>query len=76
MLSSFLNNRSNNYQKEMSSPITGEKSCSRLSPYITYGNISLREIYGATKKTVSVQKTSKVYPECNGYEKRNRGVRS
>ena len=48
MLSSFLNNRSNNYQKEMSSPITGEKSCSRLSPHITYGNISLREIYRNT----------------------------
>ena len=37
----------------MSSPITGEKSCSRLSPYITYGNISLREIYRATKQKLN-----------------------
>ena len=53
LLNSFLDNRSDNYQKEMSSPITGEKSCSRLSPYITYGNISLREIYKATKQKLN-----------------------
>ena len=53
LLNSFLGNRSDNYQKEMSSPITGEKSCSRLSPYITYGNISLREIYRATKQKLN-----------------------
>ena len=53
LLNSFLDYRSDNYQKEMSSPITGEKSCSRLSPYITYGNISLREIYRATKQKLN-----------------------
>ena len=53
LLNSFLDNRSDNYQKEMSSQITGEKSCSRLSPYITYGNISLREIYRATKQKLN-----------------------
>ncbi len=53
LLNSFLDDRSDNYQKEMSSPITGEKSCSRLSPYITYGNISLREIYRATKQKMN-----------------------
>ena len=53
LLNSFLDDRSDNYQKEMSSPITGEKSCSRLSPYITYGNISLREIYRATKQKLN-----------------------
>ena len=45
LLSSFTNSRSTNYQKDMSSPITGEKACSRLSPYITFGNISLKEIF-------------------------------
>ena len=44
LLNSFLEQRSENYQKEMSSPITGEVACSRLSPHITYGTISLREI--------------------------------
>ena len=44
LLKSFLDQRSENYQKEMSSPLTGEVACSRLSPHITYGTISLREI--------------------------------
>jgi len=44
LLNSFLEQRSENYQKEMSSPISGEVACSRLSPHITYGTISLREI--------------------------------
>ena len=48
LLDSFLQQRSENYQKEMSSPITGEVACSRLSPHITYGTISLREINYAT----------------------------
>ena len=45
--------RGENYQKEMSSPITAENSCSRLSTHITYGNISLREI----KKAIENRKT-------------------
>jgi len=45
LLESFVEYRSENYQQFMSSPITGESACSRLSPYIAFGNISLREIY-------------------------------
>ena len=32
----------------MSSPITGEVSCSRLSPHIAFGNISITEIFKKT----------------------------
>jgi len=49
LLNTFIDHRSTNYQKEMSSPITGESACSRLSPHIAYGNISLREIYNKTR---------------------------
>ena len=48
LLDTFLNDRSENYQREMSSPITGEVSCSRLSPHITFGNISITEIIKKT----------------------------
>ena len=44
LLNSFLFERSENYQYEMSSPLTGQISCSRLSPHIAHGTISLREI--------------------------------
>ena len=48
LLDTFLNDRSENYQHEMSSPITGEVSCSRLSPHIAFGNISITEIFKKT----------------------------
>ena len=44
LLDSFIKVRSHNYQREMSSPISGEIACSRLSPHITYGTISIKEI--------------------------------
>lgn len=44
LLSSFLSSRHQNYQFLMSSPLSSESSCSRLSPHITYGTISIRDI--------------------------------
>ena len=44
----------------MSSPISGETACSRLSPHITYGTISLKEIYRKiTDKLKYVHESSK-----------------
>lgn len=47
-LDSFLNERGQNYRKGMSSPISGEVECSRISPYLAMGTISVREAYKAT----------------------------
>ena len=44
LLSSFLSSRHQNYQLLMSSPLSSESSCSRLSPHIAYGTISIRDI--------------------------------
>jgi deoxyribodipyrimidine photo-lyase len=41
---SFLSGRGEAYSGSISSPITAESACSRLSTYITYGCLSLREI--------------------------------
>jgi len=48
-LNSFLNLRGHNYTFEMSSPITAETSCSRISPYLAFGQISVREAYQITE---------------------------
>lgn len=48
-LEKFLTNRGVNYQKEMSSPVTAFDSCSRLSPYLTYGNLSMRSVAQAAR---------------------------
>ena len=49
LLDSFLETRGKNYSKEMSSPLTAITSCSRLSPYLTFGNLSVREVYKIAK---------------------------
>jgi deoxyribodipyrimidine photo-lyase len=41
---SFLSGRGEAYSGSISSPITAESACSRLSTYISYGCLSLREI--------------------------------
>ena len=43
-LNTFLNQRHTNYSKKMSSPLTAEDSCSRLSPHLSFGTISIKNI--------------------------------
>ena len=43
-LESFFQGRGNNYRKDMSSPLLAEAACSRISPYLAYGNLSVREV--------------------------------
>ena len=42
-LGSFLAIRGEDYTRAMSSPVSGEAACSRLSPYLAYGCVSIRE---------------------------------
>ncbi len=47
-LSSFLAARSVDYQRAMSSPVTADDECSRLSPHLAYGTLSMRTVYQNT----------------------------
>jgi deoxyribodipyrimidine photo-lyase len=51
-LESFLATRGRPYRAAMATPLEGESACSRLSPHLAYGTVSLREVYTAavTKK--------------------------
>ncbi len=42
---SFLDGRGKNYAKHISSPALSRKSCTRLSPYIAWGNITIKQTY-------------------------------
>ncbi|MGB1257090.1 MAG: deoxyribodipyrimidine photo-lyase/cryptochrome family protein [Thiolinea sp.] len=44
LLGSFLRERGHNYSYEMSSPLSATQSCSRLSPHLAYGTVSVREV--------------------------------
>lgn len=48
-LESFFASRGARYTKEMSSPLTAEMACSRLSPYLAYGCLSLRQAVQAAR---------------------------
>lgn len=48
-LRSFLRTRGVNYSKGISSPNTAPMSCSRISPYLAFGCISIREVLNAAQ---------------------------
>ena len=47
LLQSFLNGRGLHYRKHMSAPGTGELACSRLSPFLAWGALSIGEVVHA-----------------------------
>ena len=44
-LNSFTQKRVSKYMQHISKPEESRKSCSRISPYLAWGNISLREVF-------------------------------
>ncbi len=44
-LNSFLKDRHAHYSKHISKPLDSRTSCSRLSPYLAWGNLSIRQVY-------------------------------
>lgn len=47
LLRSFLQQRAETYQTAMSSPLSGWDACSRLSPHLAHGTISLKTVHQA-----------------------------
>ena len=58
-LNSFYEGRYLNYQKHISKPDLARKSCSRLSPYIAWGNISMRKVLQRTEEEKEQGKTGR-----------------
>lgn len=51
-LKTFLNNRFEKYQTNISKPLESRTSCSRLSPYFSWGNLSTRYVWQLAKNQV------------------------
>jgi deoxyribodipyrimidine photo-lyase len=49
LLEDFLCSRGQVYHRAMSSPNTAFEGCSRLSPYLAWGSLSIREVVQATR---------------------------
>lgn len=49
-LQSFLKDRVKNYNRHISKPELSRRGCSRLSPYLAWGNLSIRQVYQAAEQ--------------------------
>lgn len=55
-LDTFLQHRGQHYTKAMSSPLTAFDACSRLSPHLAFGTLSIREAFHAAQaRTLSIK---------------------
>ncbi len=53
-LESFIAERGMNYSKHISKPAESRKSCTRLSPYISWGNLSVKQAYQALNEAQKI----------------------
>ena len=56
LLTSFLEKRCKGYSKKMSNPSDAVIACSRLSPHIAFGTLSMRNIYQELEKNINNSK--------------------
>lgn len=49
-MDSFFSDRVKNYNRHISKPDLSRKGCSRLSPYLAWGNLSMRQVFQAAEK--------------------------
>ena len=71
-LNEFLKYKLDNYQYSLSSPLKAFDGCSRLSPYLTWGCLSIREVVQAireTKKRGSRAIDSRLHWHCHFIQK-------
>jgi deoxyribodipyrimidine photo-lyase len=52
-LDGFLDGRGRDYRRAMSSPLTAPDACSRLSPHLAFGTISMRTVHQATEHAIA-----------------------
>jgi deoxyribodipyrimidine photo-lyase len=51
-LKGFINTRGQEYTKNLSKPENSRTSCSRISPYLSWGNMSVRQVYQLYKSNL------------------------
>jgi deoxyribodipyrimidine photo-lyase len=53
LLDSFLQGRARGYRRALSSPLTAQDACSRLSPHLAFGTISMRTVHQAVERAMA-----------------------
>ncbi|MBU6249104.1 MAG: deoxyribodipyrimidine photo-lyase [Xanthomonadaceae bacterium] len=71
-LASFLAHRGHDYLKSISSPLRAERGGSRLSPYLTFGMLSMRQVHQATVAAIGAREEITVRRALRGFAGRLR----
>jgi deoxyribodipyrimidine photo-lyase len=53
LLNGFLSGRGRDYRQALSSPLSAESGCSRLSPHLAFGTLSMRTVHQATEQQIA-----------------------
>ena len=60
-LKSFCEDRGKNYNRFISKPLEGRKSCARISPYLAWGNLSIKQAYHFVQNHPNYEKHSRAF---------------
>lgn len=71
-LKSFLQERGFDYRKSLSSPLTAETSCSRLSPHLAFGTLSMRTVHQSTEVAIAQTREREMAHALRGFAGRLR----
>ncbi|MEY4711265.1 MAG: hypothetical protein RIS88_715 [Pseudomonadota bacterium] len=69
-LRSFLQHRAMGYRRALSSPLTAEDGCSRLSPHLAFGTISMRTVHQATERAIAAAPDHALARDLRGFASR------
>ncbi len=71
-LDSFLGGRANGYRSAMSSPLSTEHGCSRLSAHLAFGTLSMRCVHQATEARIATTPDRQLAYSLRGFASRLR----
>lgn len=71
-LDSFLLERARGYRRALSSPLSATTGCSRLSPHLAFGTISMKQVHQATEVTIAASDERALRYDLRGFAGRLR----
>ncbi|MEN9774347.1 MAG: hypothetical protein RL322_1417 [Pseudomonadota bacterium] len=71
-LEGFLQHRASDYRRGLSSPLSARQHCSRLSPHLAFGTISMRCVHQATEAHIASDPASRLAWNLRGFSGRLR----
>jgi deoxyribodipyrimidine photo-lyase len=72
VLNDFLRQRGRGYRRALSSPLTAEQGCSRLSAHLAFGALSMRSVHQATEAAIAASEDRALAHGLRGFASRLR----